>query len=162
MPLDFKKFIFLQFLVSNLTNSISLRMIYFLLKTFFKKIHGRFQHFPTPNIFVSMLYITFWTHMTGWIVNSFNQNSRLDFQSLFGAPYCSGWRNHCSVFFKIQPNNACQEVGMTFWCSESHKAALELQYVSALWTRLSSQRWKPPSIGLTNNPGRPPCLIQKS
>lgn len=36
--------------------------------------------------------------------------------------------------------------------------------MSALWTRLSSQRWKPPSTGLTNNgnPGRPPCLIQRS
>lgn len=88
--------------------------------------------------------------------------NRLDFQSLFGAPYCSRWGNHCSVFFKIQPNNECQEAGMTFGAVKAIKRLYS--YVSDLWTRLSSQRWKPPATGLTNNgnPGRPPCLIQKS
>lgn len=78
-----------------------------------------------------MLYIKLWTHTTGWIFSSFKTRDWIFIQSLFGAPYCSGWGNHCSVFFFQNPTKQCMSRSWDdLWCSESHKAALELRVCS--------------------------------
>lgn len=58
--------------------------------------------------------------MLCWQIQS--KRNRLDLQSSFGAPNSSTSGGQCSVFFKIQPNNVCQEAGMNFG-AKSHKAA---------------------------------------
>lgn len=113
-----KKFIFLQFLVSKLTHSISLRIIHFILKTFnlFRKSHRLQYQNKLHSDFRVFQHKTWLPHVIHQSVNTRDRMDCQQFQSklkvgfsgfLLGAPYCSRWGNHCSVFFK-NPTKQCK------------------------------------------------------
>lgn len=163
MSLCTSKFIFISFLVSF---SETLHL--------FKKLH-RIQHqnklhtdfrILQHNTDDFMSHIKLWANSTQRFLYSFSQNSSgwifSDPSHFFGCTeLCEVWKPRLCLF--QNPTKQWKwRSRCDLWWSERRKAAFELHVCEcALWTRLSSQRWKPPSTGLTNNgsPGRPPCLI---